>query len=276
MRISLSVVVVLAGSLLLSCSSDGPTAEDLAGESYEVGQEVEAKYPTHGKMKKGKIHDLYGRVAQVDFANRRRHWVSVKDLEPPGAVLVAPEGDRCDFAQDDRVLALRSKSGRTLDGRLLASMQPGRVKQVYGKMAQVQFKDEGLDWAYCENIKVNEKPEEPPASETTGAGEGASGDDKPCVFRPDSGKYVVCQTFSAGKCIGGARTCKPPSKCVYRPEEGKYVQCSTFSNGKCRSGKRACEPPRKCVFSSDKNKYVRCQTFTKGKCISGSRACEPS
>lgn len=264
--------------LLFSCSSgdNGPTAEDLAGEIYQVGQSVQAKYPTNDRVRKGKIHDIYGPVAQVDFNNRRRHWVSVKRLEPPGAMRVAPEGDQCAFAVDDRVLASRSKSGRTVNGKLLSSAQRGKVKETFGKIAQIEFSDGGLDWAYCDQMKVNDEPEAPPADPPAATRDSSSNEGKPCVFRPESGKYVVCQTFSAGKCIAGSRSCKPPGKCTYRPEEGSYVQCQTFSNGKCRSGTRACEPRRKCVFSDKKRKYVRCQTFTKGKCISGSRGCEPT
>ncbi|MEO1481604.1 MAG: hypothetical protein AAFU77_05810 [Myxococcota bacterium] len=269
----------LVAILAISCSSSppGPTEEDLAGETYEVGQPVEAKYPANGSLKKGKVHDIYGPVAQIDFANRRRHWVSVKDLEPAGAVRVAPEGDECAFAVEDRVMAIRSKSGRTLSGKLLSSMQAGTVKQTYGKIAQVEFKDGGLDWAYCAQMRVNDKPEEDPKAASGSAGGVSSSGEKPCVFRPDTGKYVVCQTFTGGKCTSGTRACKPPTnKCTYRPEEGKYVQCQTFSSGKCRSGTRACTPPRKCMFSAKKGKYISCRSVVKGQCTSGSRACEPS
>ncbi|MEL6544198.1 MAG: hypothetical protein AAFQ82_06200 [Myxococcota bacterium] len=199
--------------------------------------------------------------------------MKVKELEPPGAVQPAPEGDACAFEKNDRVLAPRSKSGRTVSGKILSSMNPGTVERTYGKMAEIRFSDNGLDWAYCEKMKVNDKPDPKP---TPPGGDAQSGNTEVCAFRPDVNKYVVCQTFAAGKCISGSRTCKPRSKCVYRPEEGKYVQCTTFSNGKCRSGTRACEPPGKCVFSAKKQKHIRCSTFTKGKCISGSAACEPS
>ena len=175
------------------------------------------------------------------------------------------------------MLAIRSKSGRTIDNRLMSSLQPGTVKQTYGKMAEIAYADGGFNWAYCDKMKVNDKPEEEKKDEPVLANtSGGSGGKKACAFRPEKKKHVVCQTMSAGKCIAGARSCKPPTKCVYRPEEGKYVKCTTFSNGKCRSGTRACKPPGKCVFSAKKNKYVYCNTFTKGKCISGTRACKPS
>ena len=69
--------VILAGLVFVSCKGDGPFEEDLAGEKYAAGQEVQAKYPTSGKLKKGKIHEIYGRAALITFSNRRRHLVNV-------------------------------------------------------------------------------------------------------------------------------------------------------------------------------------------------------
>lgn len=263
--------LTMAASACFDSAADDRTLSpaDLAGEVYDVGDSTIAPLGKKASPTAATVVELYGRLALVAYQSGQQHWVNVKDLDPPGRVLKIGLGDACVVDKGAIVKAPWGKRKR---------LYKGVVDRVHGAFAHIQFDDGDRGWARCEELvaagaaaapktDVEVKKETPPQT---------SGDtNRVCAFRPSKGKYVRCQSFSAGKCRTGVSACKPASKCVYRPDKGKYVKCNSFSNGKCRSGSIACKPSSKCVYSAKKGKYVRCTLFSKGVCKSGSRACTP-
>ncbi len=277
-----SAVLALALFLVASASgcfsgggSDGQNLSpaDLAGKAYAEGDATIAPLGKRRTPTAGKVIGLYGRLAHVEFQSGQQHWVNVKELEPEGRVLKTGIGDGCSVENTAIVKAPWGKRKK---------LYKGVVDVVHGKFAHVRFNDGDQGWALCAEI-VAEGGTQPVAAgggdpvakkEPTKAKPAASNGDV-CAFNPSRGKYVLCQTFSGGRCRSGARMCKPADKCVFSQKEGKYVKCSNFSQGRCRSGKRACKPRSKCVFRPEKGKHVVCSSFSSGKCKAGTRSCQP-
>ncbi len=162
----LLLLSVLSFLSLASCKKGQPalTDEDKAGEHFTAGSKVKAPL---GKRKKSSatVLELYGKLAKLKFAYDIG-WAHLKDLEPQGAIELYPEGDTCSAAVGDKVRAHWS-TARTLTG--------ATVDEVYGKMVHLQFDDNDVDWALCDDLQ-------PPAeaSEESGGGGGVSDEVRKC------------------------------------------------------------------------------------------------
>ncbi len=124
--------------LLLSACCPGK------GHTLAVGSEVEASR-NDGTTKAGRITELHGKMAHVQFDDGDQGWIPVVELEPPGAPGPEPS-DTCGFAMGDRVKAPWSMTGK---------VYAGRVTEVHGKLATVVFDDGDSVWVACSELKAH-------------------------------------------------------------------------------------------------------------------------
>ena len=104
-----------------------------------VGARVMAPWSRAGQMYPGRVTELYGHLAQIDFDDGDRGWADVTRLQPAGAPRATPS-DRCSVRIGQKVRAPWSRAER---------MFPGTVAQVHGKLALVDFDDGDQGWALC-------------------------------------------------------------------------------------------------------------------------------
>ncbi len=107
-----------------------------------VGSEVEAPV-SDGTMGTARVAELYGKLARVQFERGGEAWVLASELEPP-ATSRPPPPDACAVAQGDRVRAPWSPTEK---------MYAGRVTEVHGRIAEVQFDDGDKTWTPCDAIR---------------------------------------------------------------------------------------------------------------------------
>lgn len=107
-----------------------------------VGSEVEAPR-SDGTMGTAQIAELYGKLARVRFERGDEAWVLAVELEPP-ATATPPPPDACAFAPGDRVRAPWSPTENTY---------AGRVREVHGRIAEVQFDDGDKIWTPCDAVR---------------------------------------------------------------------------------------------------------------------------
>jgi len=148
-----SSVLVLVGAVLfgLGCDSskaksDGESsakADSSAKATVAVGTKVKAPWSRTGTMYAGKVTELYGKLAHVDFDDGDKGWADVTKLDPPGPAQAAP-GDACAVKPGMSVQAPWSRS---------KAMFSGKVSEVHGKLAHVDFNDGDKGWALCAEIK---------------------------------------------------------------------------------------------------------------------------
>jgi len=112
-------------------------------EPLRVGSEVEAPWSSAGAMFPGHVTELYGKMAFIKFDDGDEGWALVTELDPPGVAGPQPT-DACSVAAGDRVLAPWSKTRK---------MYAGRIGEVYGKLALVNFDDGDKGWAMCTETK---------------------------------------------------------------------------------------------------------------------------
>lgn len=162
------------------------TAEDKAGEVIAVGAKVKAPL---GKRKKthATVTEVYGKVAKLKFTDNVG-WALLKDLEPVGAIQAHPTGDTCAFSVGDEVMARWSTA---------LTLTAGTIDEVYGKLAHIQFVDNDVDWAVCDELK-------PKADDEGGAHEG--GGVSPEVRHCMNGCNHQCHGASnKSKCVAQCR-----------------------------------------------------------------------
>lgn len=114
------------------------------GHTLAVGSEVEAAR-NDGTTKAGRVTELHGKVAHVQFDDGDQGWIAVLDLEPPGTPGPEPS-DTCSFGVGDRVLSPWSMTGKAY---------AGRVTEVHGKLATVFFDDGDSVWVACAELKAH-------------------------------------------------------------------------------------------------------------------------
>lgn len=119
-------------------------------EKADVGAKVQAPWSREQSMYPGKVTELYGKLARVDFDDGHQGWVLVDKLQPAGSPQPAP-ADTCSVANGDRVSAPWSRTKQ---------MYPGKITEVHGKLAHVNFDDGEQGWALCsETQKVGSAPD---------------------------------------------------------------------------------------------------------------------
>jgi hypothetical protein len=95
-------------------------------------------------MGTAQIAELYGKLARVRFERGDEAWVLAVELEPP-ATATPPPPDACAVAPGDRVRAPWNPTEKTY---------AGRVTEVHGRIAEVQFDDGDKTWAPCDAIRT--------------------------------------------------------------------------------------------------------------------------
>ena len=116
-------------------------------EPVGVGSEVEAPWGNGQRMAPATVTDLYGKLAHVRLDDGEQGWVLLSELDPPGQSGSKPN-DPCGVAKGDRVMAPFSKTGKKY---------AGRIAEVYGKLALVQFDDGDRRWSACDQVDPVEK-----------------------------------------------------------------------------------------------------------------------
>jgi len=182
----------------LACSESGqsPLSDaDKAGEVFEEGSTVKAALGNKKQKQNGKVKALYGKLAQIKFADANIGWVHVKEIEPQGAIQLFPEGDKCAYAKGDKVQAPWSTS---------RSMFAGTIDETHGKMAHIKYDDGDEDWADCDKLKPP-KEDEPKAERSTSTG-GGSGDASAAVTKCKRGCNKQCNgANNKSKCVNECR-----------------------------------------------------------------------
>ena len=108
-----------------------------------VGSRVMAPWSAQGRMYPGRVTELYGKLANIDFDDGDQGWADVTQLNPRGIVRPAPR-DTCGFGEGQPVMAPWSRA---------KTMYPGRVRLVHGKLAQIDFDDGDRGWALCREMR---------------------------------------------------------------------------------------------------------------------------
>jgi hypothetical protein len=136
---SIVVAALAALSLVpqLGCSK-------LSGKGkVDVGSSVQAPWSRAQKMYPGKVTELHGKLALINFDDGDKGWALVTSLQPAGEPQAAP-ADACAVKNGDKVTAPWSRTN---------AMYPGKVTEVHGKLAHVDFDDGDQGWALCAQIK---------------------------------------------------------------------------------------------------------------------------
>ena len=194
---SLALIGVLTSGAACFGGGQKLSDEDLAGEKFVEGAKVKAAFGNRKRMQNGTILGQYGKLAHIKFADRHQGWVPVKEVEPKGAAQLYPEGDKCAFAVEDRVMAPWNNSGNSY---------LGTIDEVHGKMAHVNFDDGDKDWADCDRMK----PGKPKRTKTVGSDDsssgGGGGGTSDAVTKCRRGCNKQCRGASnKSKCVGQCR-----------------------------------------------------------------------
>lgn len=110
----------------------------------KVGASVMAPWSRTGKLYGGRVTELYGKLAHVNFNDGDRGWTLVERCRPKGIPLPQPS-DTCAFSAGDKVKAPWSRTKR---------MYSGLVAETHGKLALINFLDGDKGWALCSEMKA--------------------------------------------------------------------------------------------------------------------------
>ena len=109
-----------------------------------VGDQVKAPWSQTATMYPGKVAEIYGKLARIDFDDGDHGWAEIAKLDPPGAPQSAPS-DACSIAVGAKVKAPWSKTN---------TLFPGTASEVHGKLVHVKFDDGDHGWALCKETKA--------------------------------------------------------------------------------------------------------------------------
>lgn len=128
-----AMVGVVAVALLGGCSKSGT----------KVGDKVRAPWSKSSTMYPGKVAEVYGKLALVDFDDGDHGWAELAKLDPPGTPGSAPS-DACAVKVGAKVNAPWSRTN---------TLYPGTASEVHGKLVYVKFDDGDRGWAACSEVK---------------------------------------------------------------------------------------------------------------------------
>lgn len=134
----LSAVLGIASPAPVS-HARGPDAAEARSSGVVVGSRVLAPWGRSGQMYPGRVGELYGKLAKIDFDDGDLGWAEVTRLRPAGTPKPTPQ-DPCNVRIGERVRAPWSRSG---------ALYAGIVAEVHGKLAKVDFDDGDQGWALC-------------------------------------------------------------------------------------------------------------------------------
>jgi hypothetical protein len=115
----------------------------LGGKKVDVGSTVQAPWSRAQKMFPGKVTEVHGKLAHINFDDGDQGWALMTSLQPAGEAQPAPS-DTCATKVGDKVSAPWSRT---------KGMYPGKITEVHGKLAHVNFDDGDQGWALCAEIK---------------------------------------------------------------------------------------------------------------------------
>ena len=115
------------------------SSPQLAG-AVSVGDSVLAPWSRTKRRYGGKVDQIYGKLAFIKFEDGDSGWVLLQEMKPAGTPTPDPVGDTCAFKVRDKVKAPWSTR---------KAMYSGFVREVYGKLALIDFLDGDQGWAEC-------------------------------------------------------------------------------------------------------------------------------
>jgi len=107
-----------------------------------------------GRLYPGVLKHTYGKLAYIAFDDGDEGWALLTRLLPSGVPHAAPN-DSCGVKPGQRVEAPWSRDKK---------VYPGIVADTYGKLAFIDFADNGRGWAACAETKVIDNKLPPPVS----------------------------------------------------------------------------------------------------------------
>jgi hypothetical protein len=123
----------------------GGAAAGAAATELVLGANVRAPWSRAGRLYAGRVSQLYGKLALIDFDDGDQGWADVTQIIPPGAPTSVPPLDACAVTAGQAVMAPWSRQ---------KAMYPGTVSEVHGKLAKIGFDDGDVGWALCHEVRA--------------------------------------------------------------------------------------------------------------------------